>query len=76
MRFACLLIKHLPTRIETLREPKLARHPIVVLRTWDDQVLDVSHSALAARVELGDSRSRVEQLCPQATIISANEPLY
>ena len=76
MRFACLLIKHLPTRIETLREPTLARHPIVVLRTWDDQVLDVSHSALAARVELGDSRSRVEQLCPQATIISANEPLY
>ena len=76
MRFACLLVEHLPTRVETLREPALTGKPLVVLRDWDSRVLDASPEALAAGVALGDSRQRVEQLCPQAVIRPANEALY
>jgi nucleotidyltransferase/DNA polymerase involved in DNA repair len=76
MRFACLLIEHLPTRVETLHEPALSGRPLVVLRDWDSRVLDASPKALAAGVTFGDSRQRVEQLCPQAVICPAHETLY
>ena len=76
MRFACLLVEHLPTRVETLREPALSGRPLVVLRDWDSRVLDASPEALTTGVALGDSRQRVEQLCPQAVIRPANEALY
>src|SRR5512139_2501479 len=75
MRFACLLVEHLPTRVETLPDPALAGRPFVVLRDWDGRVLDASPEALAAGVTRGDSRQRVEQLCPQAVIRPANEAL-
>jgi hypothetical protein len=39
MRFACLLVEHLPTRVETLPDPALADRPLVVLRDWDSRVL-------------------------------------
>lgn len=76
MRFACLLVEHLPTRVEVLREPALAGRPLVVLREWDGRVLDASPEALTAGVVPGDSRQRVEQLCPQAVILPASEALY
>jgi DNA polymerase-4 len=76
MRFACLLVEHLPTRVEILREPALSGKPLVVLREWDGRVLDASPEGLTAGVARGDSRQRVEQLCPQAVIRPANEALY
>ncbi len=76
MRFACLLVEHLPTRVETLCDATLAGRPFVVLRDWDGRVLDASPDALVSGVTLGDSRQRVEQLCPQAVIRLANEALY
>lgn len=76
MRFACLLVEHLPTRVEILHEPVLIGRPLVVLREWDGRVLDASPAAQTAGVNLGDSRQRVEQLCSQAVIRSANEALY
>ena len=63
MRFACLLVEHLPTRAETLAEPTLAGTPIVVLRDWDGRVLDASTDAIAMGVAVGDTRQRIEQLC-------------
>jgi nucleotidyltransferase/DNA polymerase involved in DNA repair len=75
MRFACLLVEHLPTRVETLPDPALAGRPFVVLRDWDSRVLDASPEALAAGVAPGDARQRVEQLCPQAVIRPVNEAL-
>ena len=75
MRFACLLVEHLPTRVETLLESALAGRPLVVLRDWDSRVLDASLEALTSGVSVGDSRQRVEQLCPQAIIRPANEAL-
>src|SRR5512134_2899400 len=76
MRFACLLVEHLPTRVETLLDPALASRPVMVLRDWDGRVIDASPRALATGVALGDSRQRVEQLCPQAIIRPANEAQY
>lgn len=76
MRFACLLLDHLPVRVEELLDPELASKPVVILRDWDDRVLDASPDVIAAGVTPGDSRRRVEQLCPQAAILPAREPLY
>lgn len=76
MRFACLLVEHLPTRVETLLAPGLASKPVAVVRGWDDRVLDASPEVLAAGITPGDARRRVEQLCPQAVIRSAREDLY
>lgn len=76
MRFVCLLVEHLPTRAERLLNPELTHQPLVILRAWDGHVLDASPEAVLAGVGPGDSRRRVEQLCPQAAIRMANETLY
>ena len=76
MRFACLLVEHLPTRVETLLGVGLNGRALVVLRDRDGRVLDTSPKAMTAGIALGDSCQRVEQLCPQAVIRSADEALY
>jgi len=76
MRFACVRVEHLPTRVQALLQPDLADKPLVVLRVWDDCVLDTSPDVQASGIRPGDSRRRVEQLCPQAMILSARETLY
>jgi DNA polymerase-4 len=76
MRFLSLLTSHLPARVEALLDPRLAAQPLVVVREWDNRVLDASPEALAAGVGPGDSRRRVEQVCPQAVLVPAREPLY
>ncbi len=75
-RFACLLVQNLPTQIERLHNPALVGRPTVVLRDWDGHVLDASAEAASAGIGPGDSGRRVEQLCPQATIIPARQPVY
>ena len=76
MRFLCLWVEHLPARVETLLDPDLAPKPVVILRAWDDRVLDASADVVAAGVSPGDSRRRVEQIVPQATILTAREQVY
>jgi DNA polymerase IV len=76
MRFVCLLVEHLPARVEIMHKPVLSGKPLVVLRDWDGRVLDASPEALTTGVALGDSRQRVEQLCPLVVILPANEALY
>ena len=76
MRFACVRIEHLPTRLEASLQPELASQPLVVLRAWDEHVLDASPDVQASGVRAGDSRRRVEQLCPQAVVLPARETLY
>jgi DNA polymerase-4 len=76
MRFACLLLEHLPVRVEELLNPELATRPVVIIRDWDDRVLDVSPDVKARGITPGDSRRRVEQLHPQAVILSAREAVY
>ena len=76
MRFACVRVEHLPTRLEASLQSELADQPLVVLRAWDDHVLDATPDSDASGVRPGDSRRRVEQLCPQAVILPAREALY
>ena len=76
MRVACLLVEHLPTHVETRRNPAAAAAPLAVLRTWDGRVLDASPDVIAAGVGVGDSRRRLEQLCPQAIVLPADETAY
>src|SRR5512136_2674137 len=76
MRLACLLVEHLPTSVEALRNPDAAATPLAVLRAWDGCVLDASPGVVAAGVGPGDSRRRLEQLCPEAMILPADEAAY
>jgi DNA polymerase IV len=76
MRVVCLLVEHLPTCAEVLLMPDIAARPTVVLRAWDRHVLDASPDATALGIGPGDSRHRVEQLCPQAVILPARESIY
>jgi nucleotidyltransferase/DNA polymerase involved in DNA repair len=78
MRFACARIEHLPTRVEVSLQLALSHQPLVVLRAWDERVLDASPDAEASGVRPGDSRRRVEQLCPHAhaVVLPARESLY
>jgi nucleotidyltransferase/DNA polymerase involved in DNA repair len=76
MRFLCLWVEHLPVRVEVLLEPALASKPVVILRAWDERVLDASSDVIAAGISPGDSLRRVEQIVPQAVILPAREPIY
>ena len=76
MRFACVRVEHLSTRLEAALQPELSNRPLVVLRAWDEHVLDASPDVEASGVRPGDSRRRVEQLCPQAVVLLARETLY
>ena len=76
MRFACVRVEHLPTLIEVSLQPELSNQPLVILRAWDDCVLDASPDVEASGIHSGDSRRRVEQLCPQAVILPARETVY
>lgn len=73
MRFACLRVAHLACLVEDLHDPLLAQRPLIVLRPWDERVLDVLR---ADGIEPGQTRRRVEQLCPEAAILPAREALY
>ena len=76
MRFACLLVDQLPIRVEVRLNPRLAGQPFVIVRGWDDRVLEASPEAAAAGLGPGDSRRRVEQLCPAALLLPAQEAVY
>ena len=76
MRCACLLVEHLPTRVEVLLDPGLASQPLALLRAWDERVLDASPDVETVGVGAGDSRRRVEQLYPEAVIRIAREAVY
>lgn len=76
MRFVCLLVEHLPTRVEALCSPDLAAKSLAVLRAWDDSVIDASPELGAKGIGPGDSRRRVDQLCPDAIILPAREEVY
>jgi DNA polymerase-4 len=76
MRFTALLVEHLPICVEMLCDTRLSTRPIVILRAWDDRVIDASAEASSSGISQGDSRQRVEQLCPQAVILAAREELY
>lgn len=75
-RFVCLRVAHLPVLVEDLHSPGLFQQPCVIVRAWDGRVMDVSPAALTSGVSVGDTRTRVEQLCPQALILPAREALY
>jgi DNA polymerase-4 len=78
MWITCLLIPHLPVRVEQSRDPALARAPLVIGgRRWDEgAVLDCSHPAEAAGVEPGMRLSKAEALCPQAHFLPADQEAY
>jgi DNA polymerase-4 len=76
VRFACLLVDHLPTRVESLLDPGLSGRSIAIVRGWDDRVIDATPDVIACGISLNDSRRRIEQLCPQAVMLPGREAVY
>jgi len=78
MWITCLLIPHLPVRVEQSRDPALVQAPLVIGgRRWDKgAVLDCSPQAEAAGVEPGMRLSKAEALCPQAHFLPADQEAY
>jgi protein ImuB len=76
VRFACLLVDHLPTRVESLLDLGLSGKPIAIVRGWDDRVIDATPDVIACGISLNDSRRRIEQLCPQAIMLPGCEAVY
>jgi nucleotidyltransferase/DNA polymerase involved in DNA repair len=76
VRFACLLVEHLPTRVESLLDPSLSGKPTAIVRAWDDRIIDATPDVIACGISLNDSRRRIEQLCPQAILLPAREAVY
>jgi DNA polymerase-4 len=78
MWVACLLILHLPIRVEWQRNPTLVKAPLVIGgRRWDKgAVLDGCPKAINAGVEPGMRLSRAEALCPKARFLAADEEAY
>jgi len=75
---ACLLIPHLPVRVERRRDPSLSSAPLIVGgRRWDEgAVLDCCPRASAAGVEPGMRLSQAETLCPEARFLPADQEAY
>jgi len=76
MRFACVRIEHLPTRLEAALQTELFNQPLVVLRAWNEHVPDASPDVETSGIRPADSRRHVEQLCPQAVVLPTCEMLY
>jgi nucleotidyltransferase/DNA polymerase involved in DNA repair len=76
-RFLSLHIEHFATRLETALHPNdLTQQPVIVIRSWDDGVLDASPLAEAAGITAGDSQRRALQLCPDAVVLKARDDIY
>lgn len=76
-RFLNLLVEHFPTRLESILHARdISKEPVVVLRSWDECVLDASPLAMTQGVQRGDSRRRVQQLCPKAILLPARDAVY
>ncbi len=77
MRVACILINHLPIQVEKTLCPSTADRPLIIVRGWDDRVVDMSPDLADSGVHVGDTRRRAEQLSgPQAVVLPAQETLY
>jgi len=63
-------------RIDDMACTSLSSQLVVVLHAWDEHVLDASPDVEASGLRPGDSRRRVEQLCPQVVVLPARETLY
>ena len=75
MTVACIIIKHLPCRVEATRDSRLRHGPLVIYHPDAPfhRVVDASHGwCIHPEMPLDTALAR----CPQAVTIPANYPLY
>ena len=76
MSIACVLVKHLPLKIELLRQPALRGKAVLVIEQSGTQKLVIDRSSLAHDTVVGMSLEKALALCPHATLIAADTSLY
>ena len=76
MRFACVLLHHLPVQVEEIGES--ADQPLIIggFPFERKPVYDASVEAIASGVTLGMSLSEAHFLCPEAKFLPLNEERY
>lgn len=76
MPIACVLVSHLPLKVELLRQPDLHSKAVLVIEQSGTQKLVVDRSPSARDTAVGMSLEKALARCPQATLIEADTPLY
>ena len=76
MSIACVLVTHLPLKIELLRQPALRGKAVLVIEQSGTQKLVIDRSSAAHETEVGMSLENARARCTQATLIEAETLLY
>ena len=76
MSIACVLVSHLPLKIELLRRPALRGKAALVIEQFGSQKLVIDRSSLAHETAVGMSLEKALALCPHATLVEADTSLY
>ena len=76
MPVACVLVTHLPLKIELLRRPVLKDKAVLVIEQSGTQKTVIDRSPLAHDTEVGMSLEKALSLCPYATLMEADTSLY
>ena len=76
MSIACVLVTHLPLKIELLRQPALQGKAALVIEQSGVRKLVIDRSSPASNTEVGMSLEKALTYCPHATLIEADTPFY
>ena len=76
MSIACVLVTHLPLRIELLRQPDLRGKAALVVEQSGTQKVVIDQSSAAHDSVVGMSLEQALARCPHAALIEADTPLY
>ena len=76
MSIACVLVTHLPLRIELLRQPDLRGKAALVVEQSGTRKVVIDQSSAAHDAVVGMSLEQALARCPHAALIEADTPLY
>ena len=76
MYVACVLISHLPVKVELLRQPALKGKTVLIVEQSGTRKTVIDRSPLAIEIEVGMPLDKALSLRPDAALIEADMPFY
>ena len=76
MYVACVLISHLPVKVELLRQPALKGKTVLIVEQSGTRKTVIDRSPLAVEIEVGMPLEKALSLRPDAALIEADMPFY
>ena len=76
MSIACVLVSHLPLKIELIRRPDLPGKAVLVVEQSGNRKLVIDRSSLAHETAVGMSLEKALARCPHAVLVEADASLY